>query len=441
VRLKFKKFFPLFITISAAIILTVSGYFFYANNAAQKIPDADYSWSLEKDKYVRFTMETFDKIKLNYWNNLTDDNLGNLYRLAIEKLTGKTETLATTTKEAVSRLVKDTVSSLPDNPAKKDFALKLTEIVLYNLEPFGRSALYTERQESALRNEVKNVNPGKDLYADLGLPKGSPPEAVQKNYERKVAELDTETPEATAKLKTLAYAKEVLTNPDAKTNYDRGQIEPTVFKRALSSTVYYVYMEKFSPTTFDELVKTITEGAARYPKADSLIFDVRGNIGGAIDWIQYFSGLFIGGGQYAYEFYHQGNFKPFKSLTAALPALSQFKKIIMLIDNRSESSTELLAATIKKYHAAVVVGKRTNGHGTVENTFPLDTEIDPAEKYSLFLVHSLTVGDDGQPIEGRGVLPNVDTEKTGWQKELLEYWNDNALVLTAAKIINRPPLK
>jgi len=50
------------------------------------------------------------------------------------------------------------------------------------------------------------------------------------------------------------------------------------------------------------VTKKVDQGEA----LDSLILDLRGNIGGSVDVLPYLLGPFIGQNNYAYQFLHQG---------------------------------------------------------------------------------------------------------------------------------------
>lgn len=110
-----------------------------------------------------------------------------------------------------------------------------------------------------------------------------------------------------------------------------------------------------------------------------------------------------------------------------LPSLGKYKQIVMLVDQQTQSSAEMMAASFKKYHLGVVLGTTTKGWGTVERVFPLDNQLDPKEKYSLFLVHSITLRDDNLPIEGRGVDPDIKTTDSTWEQQLYSYFRNPAL--------------
>lgn len=43
-------------------------------------------------------------------------------------------------------------------------AAQIAQTVLASLAPSGRSGLFTQKQETELKNKVENINPEKDLY-------------------------------------------------------------------------------------------------------------------------------------------------------------------------------------------------------------------------------------------------------------------------------------
>jgi C-terminal processing protease CtpA/Prc len=86
-----------------------------------------------------------------------------------------------------------------------------------------------------------------------------------------------------------------------------------------------------------------------------------------------------------------------------------------------------MAGTLKKFNVGILVGSPTRGWGTIERVFPLKTVLDPKQSFSAFLVHTLTLADDNQPIEGRGVIPQINISNKNWQTELNAYYNDPGL--------------
>ena len=373
-----------------------------------------------------FISEIYDKIKENYWNNISDAELLDLFKLSIEKNGGNVTVAKFENKDKLLDALKKASEDMNDEQ-KNTFVSSVASSVLTSLNPVGRSGLYTQKQEAELKNTVSNINPEKDLYKDLGLAKGASETAVAQAYQKKATELAKDkSAEAQEKLKQLTYAKDTLTNKDQKEKYDQAGIEPTIFTKVFLPGILYVQFKKFSPTSLDEFKKAFDS----YQAADlnALILDIRGNVGGAIDETAYFLGYFLGKGQYAFDFYHKGEFLPFKTPTDKLPSITKYKQVIVLIDQNTQSSAEMMAGSLKKYHVGILVGIPTKGWGTVERVFPLENQINKTEKYSVFLVHSITLRNDNQPIEGRGVEPDISIKDPAWPQKLFLYFNNQVLV-------------
>lgn len=381
----------------------------------------------QKNTPRAFVSEIYDKIKDNYWDNLSDAQLLDLFKLAMDQNGGSANIAKFTDKNKLLDAFAKTTAGM-DEDKKNTFYATVVSSVLSSLNPAGRSGLFTEKEEQQLKNTVSNINPEKDLYKDLGLSKGASEAAVLRAFQKQSVGADAE------KLKQLTYAKETLTQKDTKQRYDTNQIEPTMFTKTVGSTLYFQF-KKFSPTSYDEFIK-IFERFKDDTSLSSLIFDLRGNIGGAIDATPYFLGHFIGKGAYAYDFYHKGEYIPFKTPTDKLPGLTRFRQIVILVDNQTQSSAEMMAASLKKYHMGAVVGVPTKGWGTVERVFPLDNQFSKKEKYSMFLVHSITLRDDNLPIEGRGVDPDIRITDPNWPSQLLLFFNNPSLVEAVKKQYN-----
>ncbi|MGB9637306.1 MAG: S41 family peptidase, partial [Microgenomates group bacterium] len=112
-------------------------------------------------------------------------------------------------------------------------------------------------------------------------------------------------------------------------------------------------------------------------------------------------------------------------------------KVIILINENTQSSAEVMAATLKKYNVGVLVGVPTRGWGTVEKVFEIKNQFNPSEKYSAFLVHRLTLREDGQPIEGLGVEPVINIQDKNWEKQLYNYFHYPELTAVIAKLISQ----
>lgn len=422
---------------------SLTGYFYFKHLGASQLNNLVSIAEPKQEKqdiYIKFLFEVYDKIKENYWDNISDAQLANLYKAGAEKLTNTQFVLKSADKEGLQNLLDGAIKDL-NEAQKKEFAVKLASLVLVNLNPFGRSGLYTTGEEQNLKNEVQNVNPEKNLYQDLGVEKTASPEQMSEAFKEKRAELETKkatSSEAGQDLEKLNYAFGVLSDKDKRELYDHSGIEPTVFARLVRPEILHFYIKRFSPTTLDEFVKAL-DSVDKGDKLNTLILDLRGNIGGSIDILPYFLGPFIGQDRYAYDFFRRGENTPFKTKIGWLPSLVRYKTVVILVDNQTQSTAEVMAATLKKYNVGVLLGKKTKGWGTIERVFNLEQQIDSNEKYSLFLVHTLTLRDDNQPIEGRGVEPVIDINSQNWEEQLFAYFHYKELIEAVKEIWSKKP--
>jgi curved DNA-binding protein CbpA len=429
--------------ILAILLVLIAGggvaYYKYSRPAVEPV---SYKTPEEANVYVRFTMEAYDSIVKNYWSKMKDEDMATFFQLSLQKAQNASSTpeLLTKDRAGTAKMISDVISALPDDETRKKLVLDTLVVATYNLQPVTRNGILSSKEETALRQNVSNINPDTDLYKNLGLEKGASPETIEQVYKEKAAVLAKEnTPEAKAELEKISYAKEVLTNANSKALYDEKKIEPTVSSRILGTTLYLA-IGKISPTTLQEFGLAVYN-ASTTPKLDSMIIDFRGNIGGALDFLQYFLGLFIGEKQYAFDLFHQDDYQVQRTTLAKFEELNRYKEFAILTDSMTQSTAELTTATFKRFRLAHVVGATTRGWGTVENTYPIETIIAPDEKYSLLLVNNITLRDDNQPIEGRGVDPDIDIKNPKWRTELTKFFRNPSLIEAISKTAGSATLK
>jgi len=399
-----------------------------------------------ENKYVDFLSEIYEKIQKNYWEVISDEDLFNLYKQAAEKLEKQTAVTINNDKVGMRSMMKQLIDNLEAEKDKKDFTINIATIVLYNLQPIGRSGLYTTQKETELWNNVKNIDPDTNLYDELEVTEDATKEDIQAAAEKKTSELNNiiadnskteeEKQAAQAKLATITRAEETLTQDSSRDMYNNSGVEATVYGKILSNNILHMKIKKMSPTSFTELQQVANE-YDKYNLLDTLILDLRGNIGGAVDLMPYFLGPFIGPNQYAYETYHQGEYEPVKTKVGWLPSLVRYKKVVILQDELGQSSAEVMSAVLKKYNVGVLVGTKSKGWGTIEAVYDLENQITDEETYKMFLVNSITLRDDNQPIEGRGVDPTINIEDEDWTKQLYSYIPDQTLINNVKQLINQ----
>jgi len=422
--------------------IVFTGLFLIACFTSFIIINANNSFTKKVD-YTDFLLEVYNKIKINYWEKIEDKDLLNLYGLGMQKL-GKTIEPTIKDLPALKSKLEYIYEQIQSDDDKIKFSTDLANMVLYNLKPIGRSSLYTEAKEKELQNNVSNIDKSINLYEEVGISTSTPPEKISEITNEKITELkkvladktktEGEKSDAQQRLVLMERAKETLTSKEARQIYDESGSETTVNTEILNKNILYIKIKRMSlstPSEFSNLANKYNDNK----NLKFLILDLRGNMGGSIDMLPELLGFFIGNNQYAYEFYHQGNFEPYKTKMEKLPIMNSFKKVVILQDEKDQSSAELMSSVLKKYNFGILIGVPTVGWGTVERVFDIENQISDKEIYKMFLVHRITLREDGQPIQDRGVDPLINTKDLNWTGNLYEYVNDNDLVRMTKSLI------
>lgn len=388
----------------------------------------------QEDKYLKFWTEVEEVTRKNYWNDLSDEEWNKLVTGLIEKITGRAVAGSGGEKNMAKKVIGETLELYEDEAKKKEFVTTLADSVLASLEPANRSRLYLKKDEKALADIVNNKTEN-DYYKDLGVGKEAKPEEVKSAYEKLEKELAPKSDMASKeKLEAAKRAVEVLGDEGNRVRYDTYSLDPTIISRELEGGVLYLKWTKFSPNSFNEFVAA-TEKYKGKQGLNGLIVDLRDNIGGAIDGLSYYLGPFVGNDTLGYQFFLKGKKEDYLTKTGWLPGLVQYKKVVVLINGQTQSTAEVMAGAIKKFNAGIVVGTKSKGWGTVERVFSLKNQLAENEIYSIFLVHRLTLRDDGQPIEGRGVEPVINITSPSWENELGEYYEGKTMVAAVKSVL------
>jgi carboxyl-terminal processing protease len=429
-----------FIIVLTAIVSLAGGYFVsqhqqqipVLNRFQQQIPKAE-------NKYLAFLQEVRQTIRDNYWQELNDHQFLELHVKALEKVTAQPYGTQLQSFADFDQEFAQVLERLDSSQQKQEMTAQLADVVLANLKPFGRSRLYSQQKKQNLANRVNNIDPEADHYQALQVEEDADQEEINQAYQQQKQELENkDTPEAKEQLAQVEAAHQTLSDKTNRARYDESGVNPTMEWRLVNPTAFYLKIKKFSPTTVQELVEVTEKVDGRSSKLNTLILDLRGNVGGAIDGLPYFLGPFIGNNQYAYQFIQQGKTTDYKTKTGWLPTLVRYKKVIVLIDDQTQSSAEVMASVLKKYNVGVLVGTTTKGWGTIERIFPLANQLSDQEEYSLFLVHHLTLRADGQPIEGNGVSPDIDINQSDWENQLSQYYSDPDVISAVKKQFTSP---
>ena len=136
-------------------------------------------------------------------------------------------------------------------------------------------------------------------------------------------------------------------------------------------------------------------------RSDGIVLDLRDNRGGLLRQAVTAADVFLPAGLVATTLGRDPDSMNVWHSTEG--ELAENVPVVILVDGRTASAAEILAASLADRGRAVVVGSATVGKGMVQTIDPLP---DGGE---LFVTWSQTLAPLGWPIQGAGVLPQVCT--------------------------------
>ena len=130
---------------------------------------------------------------------------------------------------------------------------------------------------------------------------------------------------------------------------------------------------------------------------DRVVLDLRGNLGGLLEQGVEVSQVFVNHGVIVQTSGRGGHTAIYSANGTAVPGL----KVAVLVDGITASAAEVVAGSLQRAHAGVVVGTRTYGKGTVQSVWPV-----PGGG-ALKLTVAVFRLAGGVQVNGRGVAPDV----------------------------------
>ena len=187
----------------------------------------------------------------------------------------------------------------------------------------------------------------------------------------------------------------------------RAQVPPETVFAFSSGDIVVLRVTGFSADTAQEMSQFLDQamqpdaGASLASHVHGLIFDLRGNRGGLLQQAVTSVALVLDHGvavvtrgrdpRSNHVWSVQGG-----DLTGGIP-------IVVLVDGRTASAAEIMAAALADHRRAVVVGSATLGKGLVQTIAQLP---DGGE---LFVTWSRVIAPLGWPLQGLGVMPQLCT--------------------------------
>ena len=224
--------------------------------------------------------------------------------------------------------------------------------------------------------------------------------------------------------KTTAEVASVIkkgTKSEFKLTYKRDNIEKTVtvnkkhiyinsVKSEIFDNIGYINISTFSATTEEQVKKELDNFDKNI---SNLIIDLRNNTGGYLNSAYDVSELFLKKGKVIYQLKDRNN--KITKFTAKSGEYRHFNNIIVIINGSTASASEILALALKESANAKIVGTKSYGKGTVQETSKLKSG--SMVKYTT----AYWLSPEGNSINKTGITPDykIDGEE-GQLKKAIE---------------------
>lgn len=224
--------------------------------------------------------------------------------------------------------------------------------------------------------------------------------------------------------KTTAEVASVIkkgTKSEFKLTYKRDNIEKTVtvnkkhiyinsVKSEIFDNIGYINISTFSATTEEQVKKELDNFDKNI---SNLIIDLRNNTGGYLNAAYDVSELFLKKGKVIYQLKDRNN--KITKFTAKSGEHRHFNNIIVIINGSTASASEILALALKESANAKIVGTKSYGKGTVQETSKLKSG--SMVKYTT----AYWLSPEGNSINKTGITPDykIDGEE-GQLKKAIE---------------------
>lgn len=175
---------------------------------------------------------------------------------------------------------------------------------------------------------------------------------------------------------------------------DKPVVTEKVFERN-NKKVGYIYLSTFSENAGTQVKEALKK--LEKENIDSLIFDVRSNTGGYLTSVTEILNMFLKKGHLMYSLEEKDKKKMYYDTTKE----EYDKDVVVLVDRKTASASEILASSLKESYGATIVGTTSYGKGKVQSTYKLSK--DTMLKYTTAKWYT----PNGNSIDEVGITPGI----------------------------------
>ena len=162
----------------------------------------------------------------------------------------------------------------------------------------------------------------------------------------------------------------------------------------------YIKVTNFASNTFNQFQTALNE--LEENDIESLIIDVRDNLGGQLEVATQIVSLFLTKDKVVYQLNTNGIIQPIYSIG---PGSFQ-KPITVLINGATASASEVLAIALQESADATVIGTTSYGKGTIQESYKLSTGA------TIKFTVQEWLSPNGNTVNEVGVKPDIEVSET-----------------------------
>lgn len=190
---------------------------------------------------------------------------------------------------------------------------------------------------------------------------------------------------------------------------------PSISTEMLDDNIGYMYISIFGMNTDDEFDKALNE--LKEKGMEKLIIDLRDNSGGYLSTVTNMISKFVDKNTVIYQIKDKNKITKYTALNNE----TLNYKTVILVNENSASASEIMSSALQEQFGATIVGTKTYGKGTVQQTKDLSNGT--LIKYTI----EEWLTSNGKSIEKEGVTPDVEIELNEEYFNTYEKKDDNQL--------------
>ena len=222
---------------------------------------------------------------------------------------------------------------------------------------------------------------------------------------------------------TLKRDNEIFDVTISRERIDLISVNTQIFEKD-NKLIGYIKVTNFATNTFEQFQAALEELAAN--NVESLIIDLRDNLGGQIDIASKIASLFLTKDKIIYQISNSdGIVQPIYSTG---PGNFQ-KPVSILVNGATASASEVLALALRESGNATIIGTKSYGKGTIQESYKLSTGA--TVKFTI----QEWLSPNSTSINGVGIQPDIEVTASDNSTTLQE---DNTLQTAITLMQNNP---